>query len=70
MADLARMLQELSAEEVDNFRELESDSDLSVENIDHDYFDRDSEQNISDEEVEGMFADVLYYTGKDKVSMA
>jgi len=39
MADIARMLQELSDEEADNCRELESDSDLSDENIDYDNFD-------------------------------
>lgn len=68
MADIARMLQELSHEEVDNYREFDSDSDLSDENIDYDNFDSDSEQNISDEEVDAMDTDELYYIGKDKVS--
>lgn len=48
LADIARMLQELSDEGVDNCRELESDSDLNDENIDYDDFDCDWEQNISD----------------------
>ncbi|VVC28559.1 EF-Hand 1, calcium-binding site [Cinara cedri] len=69
MGDIARMLQELSDEEVgDDFEDFDSDSDLSDENIVYDNFDSDSEQNISDEEVEAMYTDELYYTGKDKVS--
>ncbi|VVC33173.1 EF-Hand 1, calcium-binding site [Cinara cedri] len=69
MDDIARMLQELSDEEVgDSFEDFDSDSDLSDENIVYDNFDSDSEQNISDEEVEAMYTDELYYTGKDKVS--
>jgi len=64
--------QELSDEEVgDNFEDFDSDiySDLSDENIVYDNFDSDSEQNIiSNEEVEAMYTDELYYTGKDKVS--
>lgn len=43
MADIARMLQELSDEEGEDCKEFESDSDLSDENIDFDHFDSDSE---------------------------
>lgn len=52
ISDIARTLQELSDEEVDNCRELESDSDVGNENIDYDNFDSDSEQNVADDEVE------------------
>lgn len=39
MVDYVRMLQELSDENADNRRELESDGDLSDENIENDNFD-------------------------------
>ncbi|VVC30433.1 Hypothetical protein CINCED_3A019698 [Cinara cedri] len=69
MDGIARMLRELSDEEVgDSFEDFDSDSDLSDENIVYGNFDSDSEQNISDEDVEAMYTDELYYNGKDKVS--
>lgn len=58
------MLNEFLDEEVDNCRELENYSDLSDGNIDYDNFDNVSEQNFSDKELEKIYTDELYYTGK------
>jgi len=41
ISNIAHMLQELSGKEVNNCRELESDSNLTDENIDYDNFDSD-----------------------------
>lgn len=43
-------------------------ADTIVENLLSDgNIDSDPEQNISDEGVEGMFTNILHYTGKDNV---
>lgn len=47
MDNIARMLRELSDEEVrDNFEDFDSDIDLSDENIVYDNFNSNSEQKI------------------------
>lgn len=64
--DIRHMLQEISDEEIDDCRELESDNDLSVENIESNIFSSYSEQNISDEELEELYINKLYHIVKDK----
>lgn len=63
MDNIGCMLQEPFDEEIYSCKELESD--LSVENIENNIFDSDSEQNILDEE---LYIDKLCYIRKDRIS--
>lgn len=69
--DIPRLLQELSDEEKEDNNEeadLESDSDLSDENIEVNCISSESEQSISEDEQENAFEDEEFYIGKDKTT--